>query len=144
MDMWKKITSDAHRLFKQRQYHSAGHLYLKALERAKFIYYRWSAPKESIDCLVNSHLNIANNLLQLTEYNTAIKYLLQGHRIFQTMLNASDSEQENYQYLTQAKVEIGNSIAEIIQQHPNVKICQSCYFDIFGHSPDYQNIYRIN
>ncbi len=144
MDFWKKQIKDGNRLFNSRQYTLSTQVYKKALKRACYLFRHWDSLSKSVDSLIVSHLSLCDSLLQEQKLELAGNTLLQGHRIIETLLNRYELEQENYTYLLKAKTQFTDSIASLMEQNPEINVCDCCYMRIFGYSKELNRLSSMN
>ncbi|TQV84587.1 hypothetical protein [Aliikangiella coralliicola] len=142
MDIWKKLIRDGNKLYNAGQYSLSQQKYLKALERSKYLYYRWPVPKEAIACVTTSYQYYSESYTAQGEVEMACNILLQAHKVIISLTHLSGSNSEYHPHLRSAKDQITNALATLLSEYPDLKICEGCYREIFGHSKPQKMVTR--
>lgn len=135
MDFWRKINSDAVKLFNAQQYYLSSKKYSEGVERAYFLYNRWQNHKESLNCLVASLQGLTESHIQLKEFEKAGGVILKGHRLVKNLLKFdNDSDLERKEALIKTQKQLTSYIAYLLAEYPQIEVCEQCYKNIFGYN----------
>lgn len=146
MEIWHKLISDGDKLCARFQFEQAKEKYLRALERSRFLYYRWPDRKQAVNFIIDSHEKLLECLLLNQQHEYAGSVILQAYRLITNLLSHTQTDSELYPHLSQSQKQLKGRIFELLNKYPEIEICDGCHLNIFGYSREYQDnqLYLVN